>query len=509
MVRERKPREPEEPQEGQEGQEGEEGQGEQTVGWADALQEQFGSAPWWIISTVVHMLILVLTALITVSTPRAETTDAIIPMDLAKQPEIEDEQLQREQFKSDRDVPLPDHVEHPVVVHEEVEELDHMETANNMDDNTARGQEDAISDIPLGGTGVVGNLGVGGGGAGCFGFRTGGGRKRAALRGGGSSASEDAVDAALRWLARHQEPSGQWEGERKYEPNDPGENSDAGVTGLALLAFLGAGHTEKTGKYQDNVVRGVRWLISKQGPDGCIGKDYVGGLGYHHAIAGLALAEAYGMARIPTTGTAAQKAVDYSINVHQAEYSGWRYDPKQPADMSVTGWFVMQLKSAIIAGLKVDGKGFQGASQFLDSCTKSGSYQGLVAYQPERTPTYTITAVGMLCRQFMGAKRDDPLLVGAANYLLQSLPEWGHGNVNFYYWYYGTLVMFQMGGDWWKQWNASLRDMLVEHQRKGPPIIDGSWDPLCVWNAKGGRVYSTAMGALCLEVYYRYLPIYK
>ena len=80
--------------------------------------------------------------------------------------------------------------------------------------------------------------------------------------------------------------------------------------------------------------------------------------------------------------------------------------------MSVTGWFVMQLKSATIAGLKVDGKGFQGATSFLDKCTKGGQHPGLVAYNPARTPTYTITSVGMLCRQFMGWKRTDPLLTG-------------------------------------------------------------------------------------------------
>jgi hypothetical protein len=488
----------------------EEVQPEDSMGWADALEEQFGSVPWWVISTVVHVVILLLLTLITVSVPPLDTSTDIIPMDLARQPEIEEETLEREQFKSDRAVDLPEQVEHPVIIHEEVEELDHMETENNMDNNTARGQEDAISDIPLGGTGVVGNIGVGGGGAGAFGFRTGGGRRRAAMQGGGNPLSEDAVDAALRWLARHQESAGNWEGERKYEDTDPGEDSDAGVTGLAALAFLGAGHTEKTGKFKDNVVRAIGWLRRKQAADGCIGRGYAGGLGYHHAIAGLALAEAYGMARVPMTGTAAQKAVDYSINIHQTEYSGWRYEPKSPGDISVSGWFVMQLKSATIAGLRVDAKGFQGASAFVDKCTKDGGqYPGLVSYQPERSATYTMTSVGMLCRQFMGWKREDPLLVGGANYLQGSLPEWGHGNVNFYYWYYGTLVMFQMGGNWWKSWNASLRDMLIERQRKGPPKIDGSWDPLCVWNAKGGRVYSTALGALCLEVYYRYLPLYK
>ena len=404
-------------------------------------------------------------------------------------------------------------VEHPVIVHEEAEIFDHMETENNMNNDTARGQGDAISDIPLGGTGVVGNFGVGGGGAGAYGFRDGGGRKRAVGRGGGSSASESAVEAALRWLARHQEEAGHWEGERKFEAEDPGKNTDAGVTGLAVLAFLGAGHTEKTGKYTSAVKKGVAWLISHQAANGSIGEGFDGGLGYHHAMAGLALAEAYGMARVPATGAAAQRAVDYSVNVHQTEYSGWRYSPKGGSDTSVTGWFVMQLKSAKIAGLRVDGKGFQGAIAWLDKVTimpaKAGveGTVGRACYQPGRNPTPTMTAAAMLGRQFMGWKRTDPLLIGGANYLAENLPEWGGDGCNFYYWYYGTLAMFQMDGDWWKQWNASLRDMLIERQRMGT-LADGSWDPAGAWCGSGGRVYSTAMGALCLEVYYRYLPLY-
>jgi len=408
---------------------------------------------------------------------------------------------------------IQDIVEHPVFVHEEVEIVDHMESKNEMSSDTARGQPDkATFGIPLGGTGVVGGLGVGGGGRVTYGFRTGGGRKRAVLMGGGSRASEKAVDAALKWLWRHQEPDGHWEGERKFEAGDPGKNTDAGVTGLAVLAFLGAGHTEKTGlpKYQATVRRAVAWLVKRQAANGAIGAGFDGGLGYHHAIAGLALAEAYGMARVESTGAAAQRAVDYSVNVHQTKHSGWRYKPKTPPDTSVTGWFVAQLKSAKVAGLKVDGRGFQGAIAWLDKCTKlDGERQGLVSYQPERSATPTMTASGMVCRQVMGWKRNDPLLGKGADYLMGNLPKWESGNANFYYWYHGTLAMFQMGGEHWKAWNASLRDMLIERQRRGAPKVDGSWDPVGAWCGSGGRVYATAMGALCLEVYFRYLPLYR
>jgi len=90
---------------------------------------------------------------------------------------------------------------------------------------------------------------------------------------------------------------------------------------------------------------------------------------------------------------------------------------------------------------------------------------------------------------------------------MQYPPQWHRENL--YYWYYGTVACFQMGGDYWQRWNSSLRDMLIEHQaREGHEA--GSWDPnptLDTWGKEGGRVYSTALATLCLEVYYRFLPI--
>ena len=158
----------------------------------------------------------------------------------------------------------------------------------------------------------------------------------------------------------------------------------------------------------------------------------------------------------------------------------------------------------------MEGRGFAGAIAWLDKCTKrDGERRGLVSYQPGRPPTPTMTAAGMVCRRLMGWTRTDPLIVGGADYLVNNLPRWEGDNINFYYWYYGTLAMFRMGGEHWKAWNASLRDMLVERQRKGEPIIDGSWDPVGPWCGSGGRAYATAMSALCLEVYYRYLTLYR
>jgi len=80
--------------------------------------------------------------------------------------------------------------------------------------------------------------------------------------------------------------------------------------------------------------------------------------------------------------------------------------------------------------------------------------------------------------------------------------------LNLYYWYYGTLAMYQYGGEPWRRWNVSLRDRLISEQRKLGNTA-GSWDPKGPWGAYGGRVYSTALSALSLEVYYRFLPLYQ
>ncbi|MCW8133874.1 MAG: hypothetical protein KIS92_26235, partial [Planctomycetota bacterium] len=284
-------------------------------------------------------------------------------------------------------------------------------------------------------------------------------------------------------------------------------------------AFLGAGHTEKVGQYKDNVKRAVYWLISIQSDDGKYYKQgETHGIGYHHAIAGLAMAEAAGMGRVPETVKSAQKGIDYSTEKHQqgegSDKGAWRYGPKENPDLSVSGWFVMQLKSGKVAGLHVNPASFDGAIKFLDKVEEKGNagdpYGGnRYGYMQPGHATRT-TAIGNLCRQFLGWKRED--LQGGVEFFVNQggVPEWdgNGGKVDLYYWYYGTLCVFQQGGDLWKRWNESMKKALCDNQRKGGDE-DGSWDPVGAYSEYWGRVGQTAIGALCLEVYYRYLPLYK
>jgi hypothetical protein len=495
--------------------------------WTTRLERRVGALPWWVISAATHAVLFLLVALLATAVATPRTDEVIISTDVVKQkPPEYDPQKKRDIFKNTKDVQADTQVDNPVVTHEKMEQSDHFETDNNMDKNTSRGQEDAISDIPLGGTGTVGSIGVGGGGmAGVFGYRDGGGRKKAVGRFGGSAATESAVEAALRWLARHQEADGSWTPSKYDCPSGNDTRCRVGVTGLALLAFLGAGYTEKSGMFADNVKRAEKWLMKQQKANGLIAEAESGGsgasVGYNHACAALALAEAYGMGKDPEIGKVAQKAVEYSVKVHQNPYGGWRYDAKDSEDTSVSGWFVMQLKSSKIAGLTVDGAGFQGAMSFLD---KNTDKQGHTSYNSgEKGPSPAMTAVGMVCRQFMGTQAGEPVLTGGADYLIKNLPDWEKGkgeqieggDAGFYYWYYGTLAMFQMGGDKWTKWNEKLKPTLLNNQCKGPLPLgssvedkDGSWDPISWIDKYGGRVFTTACGALTMEVYYRYLPMY-
>jgi len=514
-------------------------------GFADNLTRRFGAAPWWMISGAFHALLIMLLALISMAVLRSGEKEIVIVTNLEKRPEVKPEEKQKERdvFNNPAPVEVTDAVSEqtPIVTHEEVEISDHVETANESDAGETRG-EDGISDVLLGGTGTSAAIGVGGGGGGAFGRPTGaGGRMRRAIKGGGGKATESAVDKALEWLARHQEQDGHWDVvkyEAKVEGRVTGGRGDVACTGFALLAFLGAGHTEKVGKYKDNVKRAQDWLCKQlENNEKGAGEGRwfnSGGSNYVQGAGALALAEAAGMSRNPELKKWAQKAIDGvvagQIKVGQSEYHAWDYDPRgHTNDTSVTGWNIMALKSAKVAGLHVDPAAFEGAMRWINSGQdlrnapkghdaeywEGGmmTYRGQVGQAPN-PKNMAMTSAAALTRLFVGGeKASDPGVAGPCNLMkkAENLPMANEGHFNLYYWYYGTLVMFQKGGDHWKAWNEAMRQVLPATQRKDGDF-DGSWNPYFgepQGHIYGGRVMSTALGALCLEVYYRYLPIYK
>jgi hypothetical protein len=492
------------------------------------FERRVGALPWWVVSSVAHAVLFLMATLLAVAVPAPEIDEVSITTDVAKREEPKfDEKQKRDIFKSPQEVKAENQVENPVVVREQAEIAEQFQTDNDMDSQTARGQEDAISDIPLGGTGVTGSMGVGGGSmGGCFGYRDGGGRKRAVKRFGGSKATESAVEAALRWLARNQEAEGYWDydkhgGKDKF---DKIARYDVAMTGVAAEAFLAAGYTHKTGKYRDNVRRALAWLIKQQGKDGRFCK-----LNYTQGIGTLALVEAYGMTKDPWLREPAQKGLDTIIK-GQRPYQAWHYsaDPAGKAfnDTSVSSWQIQAIKSGRTAGLKVDLVSFQGMLNWLNYGQDVKGPHGVMRYQGKvrdgrktGSGSQATTAIAAMSRMYIGESVESPGISKPVKYMSsKALPRWTPpgkyqtGRSKFYYWYYATLACFQYGGEPWKNWNKAIKKTLLENQcsaAKGDPARDdGSWPPEHGNDHNAGRVWTTAMGALCLEVYYRYLPVY-
>ena len=513
-------------------------------------------APWWLVSVVFHILLIILAYMfsIAINLDTDEREPLVTVTQLTRPTDPIDDKKPKEEIKSalmsDRDTHPTDekstevsNIEVPKNILAQAEIGDHFETINmdRPDTHSAFGTPDSHmfhsvkgSDDAAGGGGTGGatledmigagaarspgsgggwgggkGTGVGndsGSGRGSFGNRGGGGRKLMVKRHGGSKQTENAVDGALRWLAYHQETDGHWDS-KKYGSKGAVDEAD---TGFALLAFLGAGHSEKVGEYKDNVRRGVAWLKSKQAANGSISQSY------SIAITAMALAEAAAMANVPDTRDAAQKAITYCTEIHQfgegSDKLGWRYGPKSEGDLSVTGWFIMALKSAKVAGLHVDAAAFDGGIKFLDTVEIKGvggdpgyAPPSMYSYMAKGGGTPRLTAIGCLCRQFMGWKKDD-LQSSVEGFVAKGgVPAWaGNGDhIDLYYWYYGTLCTFQQGGEMWKKWNEALKKALTDNQRRDGDDT-GSWDPVGAFSEQWGRVGQTAIGALCLEVYYRY-----
>ena len=343
-------------------------------------------------------------------------------------------------------------------------------------------------------------------------------RRRAAFSSGMAS-SERAVTAALHWIARHQNKDGSW-GLESYlshckDPTcrGPGSvNTPAGATALALLPFLAAGQThDSRGPFKANVYAGLYYLFQHQQPDGSL----AGKLMYAESLATITLCEAYGMSGDKGLGHAAQAAVRFIESVQHAQ-GGWRYSPGEEGDTSVTGWCVMALKSAKMAGLSVTPAVFDNAKKFLKLVAR-GKSQGLYAYMPgdgtgnPAGPNRNMTAVAMLVQQYLGRTRDDPMMVEGVTHLLHNLPDAKFRD--FYYWYYATQVLHNIQGPDWDSWNRKMRRILIESQIREDCCAAGSWDPIAPakvpFAEQGGRLFVTSLAALTLEVYYRYLPLYK
>jgi len=293
-----------------------------------------------------------------------------------------------------------------------------------------------------------------------------------------------------------------------------GGNADTGISALAILAFLGAGHTHLEGNYRPTVRSGLEFLLRSQAADGNLaGQAELFARMYCHAMATFALGEAQAMTGDKRLEPALRRAVAYSVRAQHPSTGGWRYRVGDTGDTSQLGWQMMSLWSAQQAGIEVSPQTWTGVDRFLRS-VRRGRSGGLASYRADGPASTSMTAEALYCRllldETIGGGLDETSAREATDSLLADRPT--ATRVNLYYWYYATLALHHrqqadsQAEDAWFAWNSDLTSTLLQTQVDAGPDA-GSWNSNTVWGGYGGRVYTTAMATLCLEVYYRYAPI--
>jgi hypothetical protein len=506
----------------------------------------------WISSTVINIVMLTLAFFVFLFLGKVTAGEATAEPEVTQTTEVEDNQKDPDLTNTD----LGDDSSLPLAYN--VDRIDEVSVPGKVDPTAPVGIVNAPESAPMnvppppgsgGGTGgaildpnqagtgaMAGTLGGMGGiyNLGGFGGRSGATKIKMLQEGGGNARSEKAVADGLKFLAHHQAADGHWSLHDFHrhartaplpagkvqpdnsQPNTTQANNVAG-TAFGLLPFLAAGITHKPPKkkpivdYTKGVGLAVKYLIAKQTKNGN-DRGYYGEGMYAHGLATIAMCEAYGLTSDPQIKASAQLALNYIVTAQDVSGGGWRYAARQAGDTSVTGWQLMALKSGQMAGLSVPRIALDKCGKYLDSCESSA--KGGYGYVPGSGETVTMTAVGGLCRQYLGISPRNPSLLASVK-RIQAAPPGSTGNI--YYEYYATQVMHHMGGEAWQFWNlgpkgtgvGGIRDTLIAKQDTGAggrPGQNGSW----VGTAHvGGRLGATALTLLSLEVYYRHLPLYR
>jgi hypothetical protein len=308
---------------------------------------------------------------------------------------------------------------------------------------------------------------------------------------GGSAETEAAAVKALNWFTLTQKEDGRWSETQ----------SDVAHTGLVILCYLSYGvKPDDETEHGQALAEGLTWLV-KQVPENGNMRD--GGRMYGQAIGTLALGEAAGITQLEKFYQPLERAVAFLCRAQNPKSGGWRYLPhpsSDAGDLSVTGWVIMALRSAEMAGVRVPAKNLGPAREFLNTVS-AGQHKGFYGYK-DSVPKPSMTSVGMYCQQLYGSNPDEKRQIDSAKFLATRMP--ATAQKDYYYWYYGCLSMFLHGGKQWQEWNAKMKPIFLKKQQ-----ANGTWKPEGRRAKKEGTTITTAWATLSLTVYYRYLPMIK
>ncbi len=344
--------------------------------------------------------------------------------------------------------------------------------------------------------------------------------------------SVEAVDAALAWLARNQDPeTGAWIADVGYKLNQSYEvtarrQPHVGVTSLAALAFLSAGHLPGRGEYGDVIGRATDFIVGCMSEAGFITRH--GSRMYSHAFATLYLAEVYGMTDRHDLRDRLQRAVDFIVDC-QNEYGSWRYVPHAAeSDMSITVCQLNALRAARNVGIRVPKSTIDRAAEYIADSYVSRDEdrysirryyrlgRGSFKYQAadHTRSSFALTAAGLAALHNAGVNGltlqdeggdeiDLRASIGFLRDAYENVSEGTRYQFHYFYWYghyYATQALYVIGGDAWAWYYPRLSGELLGAQRP-----DGSF-PCPVGP---GESFSTAVGAVILSLPYGYLPIFQ
>ncbi len=327
--------------------------------------------------------------------------------------------------------------------------------------------------------------------------------------------AHDPIPRNSRWLVRHQSPDGSWHPSRFLDLcrvpgcDGPGLSEfQVGSTSLALLCFLGVGETHQSGTCRETVKNGLRWLRDVQKPDGFVGDRAAPCAALNHALAALALTEAYGMTGSRVFKDPAQRALEALVAMQRPD--GSFAEAGATNGSVILGTFCsMAIKSSVMSELTVERARLHRYVAWLDAHTDEET--GAPALSVEEMSAYpfggasarrTAAAGSILSRAFAGAtSQTTPLLARAAATVLEDLPTDVREDDPLSI-YFGTLALFQIGGESWRRWNGAMKTAVIDRQEiRESSCARGSWP-----SAPGriGRLLTTELGSLSMQVYYRY-----
>lgn len=478
----------------------------------------FKAMPAWGVSTLVHVLILLILGLVSIADP-IQIVNVLTASSAGDEgPEIEE--LTIEDFD-------PGEIAEPEEMTEEVEITDPVETVEPMEMETPMLD---IAAVPLDISDFAAEMAptamslqsMASMSMQPMNSRSSDMKEKLLREYGGTDSSEAAVTEALKWFSRHQIKSGPQAGAWTFQHelvcrgacgNGCSKPQRAqqlnAATSLALLPFMGAGQTHLKGEFRDVVMMGLRFLVQNGKPGKERGLPYIdytgGGNMYDHGLAAITLCEAYAMTGDPDLAGPAQAALNF-IALAQCRDGGWRYSKNSSGgDTSVVGWQVMALKSGHMGHLIIPPNVVQGATLFLDRVSSdTGSLYGYTDPITNARQRPATVAVGLLCRMYTGWDKNHPGIKKGVGHLSKL----GVRKPDLYYNYYAAQVLRHYGGAQWDQFNTELRDWLVstQDQSKG---AKGSWFfPNSAHMSESGRLCLTSFATMILEVYYRHMPLY-